>query len=624
MHFISETRYNPATGEDQEYYRLKESFRDATGRVRTRIIMTVGFLPGLCPEDIRDIGRGLNYLQQHRDFETLWGSAFAEYNETAQAHIAKIWKEMVRLDVVDVPKSKLEEGVRKARRMIYTDTLHHTDARNVGAEWLCLQAVRQLRLEEFLLAQGWSEEKVKIAVAHLITRTIYAPSELRSIDIMHENSDICELLKLDEEKVNIHSVYKVAPSFHAIKEKLETYLCHKADSLFHPTDRIMLFDLTNFFFEGRKDHSRKARFGRSKEKRSDCKLLVLALCINTQGFIRYSSVLEGNTADPKSLPDMIEKLRTENPTAEDHGKKTLVVIDAGIASEDNLALIREKGYDYLCVSRSRMADYELEPGARTVKVLDTTKKQEISLTEVKHEEGGDWFLEVKSPGKQLKEESMNRKFRQRFEEGLEAIHASTQKKHGTKQYDKVVKRIGVLEARYPSVKRFYSINIEQDKTGNVTAVKWELHVPDEPVFGTYFLRTNLENLDEKTTWDYYNLIRDIECTNRQLKLDLNLRPIYHKLDDNSDAHLFLGLLAYWLVNTIRFQLGQKGINCYWTEIVRRMSTQKAVTSTACNPLGEEVEMRICSDPTVHAAEIYDALAFKRTPFQKIKICSTQT
>lgn len=624
MHFISQIRYNPATGEDQEYYRLKESFRDAAGRVRSRIIMTVGFLPGLSAEEIRDIGRGLNYLQENRCPETLWGDAFSHYSETVREHVKSIWTEMVRLDAVDVPKSKLDEGVRKARKMVYTDTLRHTDARNVGAEWLCLQAVRQLRLEEFLLAQGWNEEKVKIAVAHLITRTIYAPSEFRSIDIMWENSGICELLKLDEDKINVHSVYKVAPDFYAIKDKLESYLCHQADSLFHPTDRIMLFDLTNFYFEGRKDGSRKAKFGRSKEKRSDCKLLVLALCINTQGFVRYSSVLEGNTADPKSLPDMIEKLILENPANDREGDKTLVVIDAGIATEENLALIKEKGYNYLCVSRSRLTDYELEPGAKTVKVLDATRKQEISLTEVRHEEGGDYFLEVQSPGKRLKEESMNRKFRQRFEEGLEAIHASTQKKHGVKQYDKVIKRIGALEAKYPSIRRFYSITTKQDAQGNVTGVEWALEVPDEMQFGTYFLRTNRDRLDEKTTWDYYNLIRDIECTNRQLKTDLNLRPIYHKLDKNSDAHLFLGLLAYWIVNTIRFQLGQKGIKCYWTEIVRRMSTQKAVTSIAYNPLGEEVEMRICSDPTVHAAEIYDALSFRRTPFRKIKICSTQT
>ena len=76
----------------------------------------------------------------------------------------------------------------------------------------------------------------------------------------------------------------------------------------------------------------------------------------------------------------------------------------------------------------------------------------------------------------------------------------------------------------------------------------------------------------------YNLIREIECTNRQLKTDLNLRPIYHQKDERSDAHLFFGLLSYWIVNSIRLELKQSGENCYWTEIVRRMSTQKLVTT----------------------------------------------
>ena len=122
----------------------------------------------------------------------------------------------------------------------------------------------------------------------------------------------------------------------------EKYLCQTTDDLFKPTNRIMLFDLTNFYFEGRKDGSRKARFGRSKEKRSDCKLLVLALCINTEGFIRYSAVLEGNTTDPKSLPDMVDRLIATNPTGDTGDQKVLVVIDAGIASQDNLDLIKQK------------------------------------------------------------------------------------------------------------------------------------------------------------------------------------------------------------------------------------------------------------------------------------------
>ena len=119
------------------------------------------------------------------------------------------------------------------------------------------------------------------------------------------------------------------------------------------------------------------------------------------------------------------------------------------------------------------------------------------------------------------------------------------------------------------------------------------------------------------------MIREIECTNRQLKTDLNLRPIYHQKDERSDAHLFFGLLAYWVVNSIRHQLKLSGETCYWTEIIRRMNTQKLVTTEAINALGEKVTFRQCSQPTTKAKEIYEKLKFKEAPFKKIKICRTQ-
>ena len=114
-----------------------------------------------------------------------------------------------------------------------------------------------------------------------------------------------------------------------------------------------------------------ARFGRSKEKRSDCKLLVLALCINAEGFIRYSSILEGNTADPKSPPDMIEKLSGKSPAAR---RDTLVVIDAGIATEENLSLIKQNGFNYLCVSHSKPKNYTLADDNKKVIVCDARKR----------------------------------------------------------------------------------------------------------------------------------------------------------------------------------------------------------------------------------------------------------
>ncbi len=108
----------------------------------------------------------------------------------------------------------------------------------------------------------------------------------------------------------------------------------------------------------------------------------------------------------------------------------------------------------------------------------------------------------------------------------------------------------------------------------------------------------------------------IECTNSQIKTGLQLRPIHHQRDDRSDAHLFLGLLSYRIVNAVRYRLRQAGETCYWTEVKRRMSTQKAITTEGVNALGEKVKLRLCSTPTKAAADIYERLKYKKIPFRR--------
>ena len=649
MHFISETRYNPRTQSDDCYYRIKESFRDLAGRPRHRLMLTVGFIDeDLSPYDIRDIGRCLTWLHEHQGRQDLFGDAMSRYKEDVRRLALKYWDEMVKAGSVDAVRRTIEDSRAKAERLVDVDTMEHTDAREVGAEWICLQAIRELGIDKFLEREGWSEIRINTALAQLITRTVYSPSELRSLDIMRENSAVCELLTGSREwQPGFHATYEVAPALYELKDRLEDHLCRRTDSLFNVTNRIALFDLTNFYFEGRKDASKKAQYGRSKEKRSDCKLLVLALCINAAGFIRYSCILAGNTSDPDSLPAMVDTLATRCRVPVSPEQRVLVCLDAGIATDDNLVKIREKGYDYLCVSRSRLKDYELEPDAENVKVLDS-RQQPISLTRVRHEEGGDYYLEINSPGKQLKEESMNRLFKERFEKELTKARESLSKKGGKKAYEKVIERVGRAIGKYPSISKYYVIDYIRDEKNpkNMGDIQWRIAVPEnvDRLSGIYFLRTNREKLDEQTTWDYYNLIREIECTNRQLKTDLSLRPIYHQKDGRSDAHLFMGLIAYWIVNTIRYRM--KVVNQrreqeankdkkpdekrkrfptpFWTEIVRRMSTQKAVTTEAVNALGEKVTVRLCSTPKKEAAEIYEMLGYKKMPFwRKVKVCSTQ-
>ena len=626
MYFTSNIRLSPEHGRELPYYKIKESFRDVIGRVHTRVMLTPGYLPDLCSDEIVQIRRGLTYMMEQSAYIPAQQAMFTadprgEYSEKVRGYIEKFWSQIKDSGKIDSARASYDEAERKARKLIDVNTIQHTDAREAGAENVCLQAIRELQLDTFLRREGWSERKINSTLASLIIRTVYSPSEWAALRILDENSAAMELLTGQfGDCPTQREVYAAAPSLYALKDKLERHLCSRTDSLFNLTNRVMLFDLTNFYFEGSKPGSKKAKFGRSKEKRSDCRLLVLALAINNEGFIRYSSILAGNTADPDSLPAMVEGIISKNPVSTNPNQKVMVVIDAGIATEANLGLLKERGYNYLCVSRTKLKNYTLKEEGRSVTVLDS-RKRPITIAQVEHREGGDFYLRITSPAKAMTEHSINQQWRERFELELTKARNALTAKGGTKRYDKVVERVGRALGKYPSVSKYYQIDyIRSDKNPEqMSDIQWQIKISQEEAeqrFGTYFLRTNVATLDERTTWEYYNLIREIETSNRQLKTDLELRPIYHQTDDNSDAHLFFGLLSYWIVNTVRHKLKLQGITHYWTELKRILSTQKAITTKAENALGEQIELRICSDPTDAASELYRILGYNPIPFRR--------
>ena len=294
-------------------------------------------------------------------------------------------------------------------------------------------------------------------------------------------------------------------------------------------------------------------------------------------------------------------------------------MDAGIATDDNIKMLGEKGYDYLCVSRSNLGNYYADTDSIPVTIKDK-KEQPIELLKVKCSKNSDHYLWVKSHAKALKENSMNGLLAQRFEEGIQNIDAGINKKGGTKKLDKVHQRIGRLKQKYPSVHKYYNITVMDNNQGIATGVGCVHKKGEDPnkKAGIYFLRTSLDEKQEKTLWLIYNAIREIESTFRVLKTDLDLRPIYHKTDDASMAHLHLGLLAYWLVSTIRYQLKQKGFHSDWREITRVMNSQKCVTTNITNIDNRVISIRKCTEPTSKAKEIYNLMGYKYAPFYRKK------
>lgn len=597
-------KYLKTTGEHKIYYRLCESYRHEN-TVRHYTIVQLGTLEELPHESQRKnlAQRITGLVKQSR---TGICDMFEADDEDVEALAQKYFLTILEKERIDFSKGKDYETID-------TNSIKNKDIREVGTEWLCAQVAQQLQLAEFFAEKGWGENAVQLALTHIISRASYPASELRTSQWIKENSAICELTNYAEGKITKDKLYGISNKLFSIKDELEKHLSKRTNELFDLHDTIYIYDLTNTYFEGQQKDSKITQFGRSKEKRNDCKLIVLALVVNTEGFIKYSQLFEGNLTDSRSLLRIIEELNDRTSATE---RKPTVVMDAGIATEDNILLLRRYYFKYMVVSRSSLKKYSVDVESNPV-IINDKKGQPITLQKIKVPTDTDNYLLVHSLAKQAKENSMKNKFSACYEQALQQIKDGLNKKGGTKKKDKVWERIGRLKQKYQSTNKHYQIDVIANDLGIVTDIQWKQKlVPKRE--GQYLLRTNLDEKEEQTQWAIYNTIREIESTFRTLKTDLDLRPIYHKTDSAAMAHLHLGLLAYTIVNSIRHQLKQKGINNEWRDITRIMNTQKMVTTTMVNKYGQTIKIRQCSEPNHEVETIYKALNYKPKPFARKK------
>lgn len=617
MYFKFSGRINPVSGRNEPYLRLVESYRNSEGRVCHRTILNIGFAEEeVSIDQLNQISRQLTARYEHKL------SLFAHEDELVTRWCDFLWRRIIdekRLDLsLFAPDS----------RKIDSDTMQHSNVREIGAERMCCNVFKELKIDKILGENGFDEDAIRLAQTQIVSRAVYPASELATTRWIQENSAVCELTGYPIERINKDKLYRSALKLYGVKEVLEQHLSVRTNELFDIKDRVFLYDLTNTYFEGEKRNSKLAQYGRSKEKRNDAKLVVLAMVVNMYGFIKYSSIHEGNFADSSDISSVLDGLKKNSGVP-----PGMVVIDAGIATEENLKTIRSKGYNYLCVSRSKPKDYKYDGQRLTTIYRHRADKpeKELILKKIATEHGEDYLLEVNSKDKQLKEAAMKNCFEQRMEDELRKIEAALHRKSGTKAADKVNRRLGRVAEKYPSVFKYYNISLSYSADNKiVTAIYWEQD-PEKiqqktEGLGRYILRTDLNFNDEVVVWEAYNLIREIENTFRTLKTDLDLRPIYHKRDDSGMAHLHLGLLGYWLVNTLRQKLKQHGIHHHWGEIVRIGNTQKVITTTGYNTAGNQITVRKCSKPNEKLKHLYEILKLQPRPFKKkiLRICSTQT
>ena len=610
--FIRASIQKKKTQTEYKTFKLVESFRTERGpRQRTVLNLGAGF--DLPETQWKDLANRIEEIITRQ--EPIFTYA-PEVERLAGKYVRRIIKQGGSDVVYLIRAGKLaadrESDYSPDYQVVDVNSTENEEPRSVGAEHVVLETIRELGLDEKLLEMGFSRPWRDVAISVIAGRLINPCSELETHWWLRYKSAIDELIGTDFSLLPQDRVYRVSDKLLKGRDALEDYLSCKEKTLFNLQETIVLYDLTNTFLEGTGKLNKKARFGVSKEKRYDCPLVTLGLVLDGDGFPKRSRVFEGNVSEGKTLEKMLLGLEKEPSLI-----KPLIIVDAGIATEDNLKWLRDNHYDYLAVSRRRKREIPEELASRMVTVKEDKQSlvRAVLESDEKTKEVEVWCHSIQ---KEKKEEGIKNLFRQRFEEGLKKIEAGLTKKNGIKVYEKVIERIGRLKERYSRTARHFEIAVQKNDKDRVTSLSWSLKEDLEKTDGVYCLRTNRQGVNEQELWDFYNTIRDVEDAFRCMKSELGFRPIRHHIERRSDGHLFITMLAYHILHAIRFKLRMKGIHDSWSKIRERLSMHTRNSTTQKREDGKVIHIRKSSRPEPHQKVIYDALNIASVPDRMVK------
>lgn len=594
------------------YYRLTHSYRIGN-KTRQSVLLNLGKLESISKSDHKALANRIEEIITGAE-NSLFPSISHEIENLAQSFAQQISRDKI---FPSIKGKSISKDVDQNYQTVDLDSIDQVESCQMGGEWLVKQAFNKLDLANILESIGLDNKQIDIARLLLTAKLIHPSSELETERWLNENSGALELYD-NIEKVTRYKLYQVTSIMFNARQEIDYSFYSNVKNLFSDRNKIVIYDLTNMYFEGQMLGSKKAEFGRSKQKRSDRRLIGLALSIDSLGFVRHSQFYTGNISEPETFSDLIEAVSKQLSI---DGEKPLVVMDAGISTEENLGILRSDkfNYDYVCVSRTVPKEYnKLADDAKTI---TDNRGHKIELTKVSVEGKDDSFLHVKSDQKKIKEESMDQKMTIRLEAQLNDIKQKLTKKGTLKKINKVHEKVGAIKANLSRIGWLYNISyIEDTEKGIVTDINWERIKERERPKGEYFLRYTKQAITEDQIWDAYNLTRDVEAVFRCLKTDLDIRPIYHQKDEYIEPHIWLGILAYQVVNYIRKNLKQQNIHYSWSTIVEKMQSMQSSLVTVNNENNEKIYLKLCTRPTKDQQAIFDALNFKHRPYvRKTKV-----
>lgn len=585
---------NKQTGKAYTKHVLMESVRTPEGP-RQRTVMPLGRL-----ELSREQWKALAACLERK----LSGQSYLEEEDPVIEQVA-----LHALSQYQVVQQKRDEKAqRQADQSLMTvdlASLATTDSRSLGAEQVAHHAWQQLGFNRMLESLGFSRKEQALAQAAILGRLIEPGSERSTHEWFTQRSALREMLPVNLEGVGKDAFYTIGDRLLQWKEPIEKALYREEQRRFDDGTHLYLYDLTNTYLEGSGHENDQAAYGPSKENRRDCPLVALALVVDHQGFPCFSQIHPGNQSEPETLEGVLDRI--EQDTVPLMTKPTMVM-DRGIATKDNLTLLKERGYSYAVIERRQTAKNFTEE-YRQLDTFTQMGTEEEPLYVKKVEQGDTAQVLCYSFRRSQKEQSMDERQEKLFVEALERIAASVAK-GALKRSEKVWHRIGRAWEKYPSAAKYYTVNTQEDQ-GDVTCLSWEVKAQPRQdrstLTGAYVIQTTHTDLSAQEIWKLYMTLLQVESAFRSLKSDLGLRPIYHRKTHRTQAHLFIGVLAYHLLITLEHQLRQKGDHRRWSTIRKVLSTHQRCTVMLTDDENQIHQLRLSGLPEAAHQDIYATL-----------------
>ena len=477
-----------------------------------------------------------------------------------------------------------------------------------GGPWLALELIKKIGLDDFLRKHlpkggadvGWSS----MALVLVICRLCKPSSELHIAEHFYRKSALAQLLGVPAAKVYEMRLYRALDQLLPHKEKLEVFLKNRLGELFELEYDLLLYDVTSTYFEGQAKSNSKAKYGYSRDKRSDCKQVCIALVVSRCGMPIGYEVFDGNRRDSTTVKDIVTTMESR------YGKSNRVwVMDRGMLSKANIKFLKDGDRRYIIgTPKSMLKHFERE-------LLEESWDNVREGVEVKlcssPEGDTETFILCRSRDRLKKEKAIFARFESRIEEGLKKIKTSCEKKKQSRV--KIAERVGRLKGANSRAARLFDVKVtERDEGGaKLTWTKNESHRKWATLTdGCYVLRSNVRDWTHEELWQAYMQLTEAELAFRIQKSDLRIRPIWHQKEDRVLAHILVCFLAYVLWKTLAQLCRDAGLGDEPRRVFDELGELRMVDVILPTSEGIEIRRRCVSRPNEHQSIMLERLGLQ--------------